>query len=126
MNGRVRIFGVLALLALFAACDSGPEGPGALTGRVTGEELGAVLIEVVGPGITGFEALGSTQVYAAAVADEVDTHRVVLVSPQTGELTFHIQVEDRGMEGPVITVLQAALGDNRAVSAAVATVTVER
>ncbi|MEM7414670.1 MAG: hypothetical protein AAF389_04175 [Gemmatimonadota bacterium] len=113
-----------AVMVAFAGC--GPEGPGPLTGRVTGEDLGAVLLRVEGPGVVSFNGLGDTQVYAAPVADRPDTHRVILVDPQGTDLAFEMQVEDRGMEGPVITVLQAALTSNRAVSAAVATVTIER
>lgn len=113
-----------AALASLAGC--GPEGPGALTGRVTGDDLGAVLLRVEGAGVQSFNGLGDTQVYAAPVADRPDTHRVILVDPQGTDLAFEIQVDDRGMEGPVITVLQAALTTNQAVSAAVATVTIER
>lgn len=118
--------GLLACLVALAACDSGPKGPGALTGRVTGENLGGVLLRVQGPGIQSFSGLGSAQVYSAVVETKVDTHRVLIVSPDAGELQFQIMVDDRAMEGPVVTVLQAALADNRAVSAAVATVSIER
>lgn len=116
---------VAGLLA-FAACDSGPKGPGALTGRVTGEDLGGVLLRVEGSGIQSFSGLGSAQVYSAVVESKVDTHRVLIVSPDGGDLQFEIMVDDRAMEGPVVTVLQAALTNNRAVSAAVATVAIER
>lgn len=118
--------GVLASLLALAACDSGPKGPGALTGRVTGENLGGVLLRVEGAGIQSFSGLGAAQVYSAVVETKVDTHRVLIVSPEGGELQFEIMVDDRAMEGPIVTVLQAALTDNRAVSAAVATVAIER
>lgn len=123
-----RFLAVLALTALVfvAACDSGPKGPGALTGRVTGENLGGVLLRVEGAGIQSFSGLGSAQVYSAVVESKVDTHRVLIISPEGGELQFEIMVDDRAMEGPIVTVLQATLTDNRAVSAAVATVAIER
>jgi len=127
MNGVLpRIVLCCAALLSIAACDSGPKGPGGLVARATGESLGGVVLRVQGVGITGFAGRGTTQVYSAAVADKVNTHRVILIDPQGGDLGFEIIVEDRAMEGPVITVLQAALTDNRGVSAAVATVTVER
>lgn len=118
--------GVFVAALLVAGCDSGPKGPGALTGRATGEDLGGVLLRVEGSGIQSFAGLGGSQVYYAPVENKVDTHRVLIISPQAGDLQFEILVDDRAMEGPVVTVLQAALTDNRAVSAAVATVTVER
>lgn len=121
----IRGMAVVGLLA-FTACDSGPSGPGALTGRVTGEDLGGVLLRVEGSGIQSFSGLGSAQVYSAVVESKVDTHRVLIVSPDGGDLQFEIMVDDRAMEGPVVTVLQAALTNNRAVSAAVATVAIER
>jgi type IV pilus biogenesis protein CpaD/CtpE len=116
----------LALTVSLAACDSGPKGPGSLTARATGDSLGGVVLRVEGTGITGFTGRGTTQVYWSSVPDKVNTHRVILIDAQGEELDFDIVVEDRAMEGPVITVLQAALTDNTGASAAVATVTIER
>lgn len=124
--GRWVRWSVFACALLAWGCDSGPKGPGALTGRATGENLGGVLLRVEGSGIQSFSGLGSSQVYSAPVENKVDTHRVLIISTEGGDLQFEINVDDRAMEGPIITILQAALTDNRAVSAAVATVTVER
>ena len=93
---------------------------------MTGDDLGAVLLEVEGVGIQSFEASGSTQLYAASLAGQADTHRVILLSAQAGLLEYRINVDDVGMDPPVVTVLQAALTTNQAVSAAVATATIER
>jgi hypothetical protein len=125
MIGRLRTLAIVLALSV-TACDSGPKGPGSLVARATGDSLGGVVLRVEGTGITGFTGRGTTQVYWSSVADKVDTHRVILIDAQGGDLGFDIVVEDRAMEGPVITVLQAALTDNTGVSAAVATVTVER
>ena len=53
-------------------------------------------------------------------------HRVILVGPEPGDLPFDMQVDDVGMEGPVVTVLQAARGDNFAIPASRVSVRVER
>ena len=65
-----------------------------------------------GRGIRGFEGLGNTQVYAAPIAGSRDDHRVMLIDPEGGELRFEIQVEDLGMEDPVMTIVSAAGVDN--------------
>lgn len=117
-----RLLLVLALLA--AAC--GPSGPGPLTGRVTGTDLGAVVLEVEGTGIQSFEALGSTRVYAGPVPGLANTHRVILVSPEAGRLDFRLNVDDRDMEGPVITVIEAASASNEALPVSSPTIAVER
>lgn len=125
MKAQVRAF-VLALLVAVAACDSGPSGPGTLTVVATGASLGGVVLEVEGTGIRSFEGRGSTRVYSAPVEGRAGVHRVILVGPEPGDLPFEMQVDDVGMEGPVITVLQAARGDNFAIPASRVSVRVER
>lgn len=121
----VRTFVLAALLAV-AACDSGPSGPGTLTGVATGASLGGVVLEVEGTGIRGFAGRGSTRVYSAPVQGRAGVHRVILIGPEPGDLPFEVQVDDLGMEGPVITVVQAARGDNFAIPASRVSVRVER
>ena len=106
----------IAALALSAtACDSGPDGPGVVAGTVTGPaDLGAVVLDVVWNGIQGFEAHGSTQVYSAPVAGEVGRHRVILVGPTGGSLSFGILVDDLYLEAPVVTVVEAVATDDLA------------
>lgn len=102
----------LALVAL-AACDVGPDGPGTVAGTVTGApDLGAVVLDVVWKGIRGFEGTGSTQVYSAPVPGEPDRYRVILVGPSGGDLTFGINVDGLYLEGPVVTVVEAAGDDD--------------
>lgn len=125
MKPRVRAL-VLALLMAAAACDSGPSGPGTLTAVATGASLGGVVLEVEGAGIRGFAGRGSTRVYSAPVQDRTGVHRVVLIGPEPGDLPFEMQVDDIGMEGPVVTVVQAARGDNFAIPASQVSVRVER
>jgi hypothetical protein len=102
-----------AIVAIAAAgCDSGPSGPGVLVASVQGESLGGALIEVTGRGIQGFDGLGGTQIYDAAVPSVPDAHRVILIHPDGGELRFEIHVADVGADDPVITVVSAAGVDN--------------
>jgi hypothetical protein len=103
----------LALALSLGGCDLGPEGPGELTGMVAGSEgVGAVLLEVTGAGIEGFEGRGDTQAIGAPVSSDQGRHRVVLVSP-TGELLrFGIRVRDLSANKPVAEVLSAASMDD--------------
>lgn len=117
---------VLALLVAVAACDSGPSGPGTLTVVATGASLGGVVLEVEGAGIRGFAGRGSTRVYSAPVQGRTGVHRVVLVGPEPGDLPFEMQVDDLGMEGPVVTVVQAARDDNFVIPASGVSVRIER
>ncbi|MDA0329516.1 MAG: hypothetical protein O2958_10970 [Gemmatimonadetes bacterium] len=116
----------LFLLLVGVGCDSGPSGPGALTGRVTGQPLGAVVLEVTGVGIQGFDGRGSSQAYSAAVAGRVDTYRVVLVDAVGGDITFDIRVDDVRMEPPTVVVIAAARPDNVSQPVATLAVIVER
>ncbi len=84
------------------------------------------MIEVVGAGIQGFSARGTTQLYASEVPGRSDTHRVILLDPVGGDLGFEIEVEDRGMEGPVITVVQAADTDNATIPVSSVELSLER
>lgn len=127
MSGRRSpALALLLAVALLAGCDLGPSGPGALSGRASAEGLGGVVLEVQGSGIRGFAGRGSTQVYAAPVADRAGVHRVILIDPEGGELGFDVEVDDRGMEGPMVTVVQAAGTDNATMPASEVAVRIER
>ena len=110
---------VLAVLAVLSvgACDSGPAGPGEVEGRVSAPALGAALLEVEGSGINGFSGRGATQVYSAPLQGRPGVYRVIVLDRAGGELGFAIDVDDRGMEGPVVTVIQATDTGNLPISA---------
>jgi hypothetical protein len=98
-------------VAALGACDSG--GPATVNGTVSGApDVGAVVLDVVWAGVLGFEGQGSTQVYSAPVAGEPNRHRVILVGPSGGDLSFGIRVEDLYLEGPVVTVVEATGTNN--------------
>lgn len=108
---RKLLFALAAVAVV--GCDSGPSGPGTLLATVdAGDALGAVTLEVVGPGITGFEGVGSTRAYGTTTSARQNRHRVVLVDPEGGTLQFGIQVEDVRGDAPTITAVSAAGTDN--------------
>lgn len=101
------------LMLASAACDSGPKGPGTLLATVSaGGALGAVTLEVIGPGVTGFEGLGGTHAYGSIVSPRQDRHRVVLADPVGGTLRVAIAVQDVRADAPTVTVVAAAGTDN--------------
>ncbi len=110
MRGMARIV-VLAFLAL--GCDSGPSGPGTLTGSIQSPvpTLGGAVLEVVGKGITGFSGAGQTHVFWAPTAVEA-TYRVVLVAQNPGQLQFQVAMEDKGAGKPEAAVVNLVTGDN--------------
>jgi hypothetical protein len=80
--------------------------------RATGPDVGGAVLEISGSGIRGFTGRGSTQVYSAAVPGRAGVFRVVLVDPEGGDMGFDIEVDDRGMDGPVAAVVSVAGTDN--------------
>jgi len=116
--------GALAL----AACDSGPEGPGVLVARVTSPQpLGAVVLELTGAGITGFEARGTTQVFGAVGSGATPKHRVILVSPAGAtEIPFGIAFTDRSGRMPSVVAVAASSPSNVPVAAGGLKVRIER
>ncbi len=99
---RALVMVALASGVLVGACDSGPKGPGQLTGRLRSGPIpvGAIVLEFTGTGITGFSGVGATKVFFAE--NEPGVFRVVMVTPTAGEMNFLISVED--LEAPLPTV----------------------
>ena len=113
---RTSLVAVLATGLLFSACDSGPKGPGDLTGRLRSGPIpvGAIVLEFTGNGITGFSGSGATQVFSAERGAGV--FRVVLVTPTPGEMAFRVSVEDLEAPFPTVTAVEAVGGDNGAIA----------
>ena len=85
---RALVVSALVCGLLVGACDSGPKGPGQLTGRLRSGPIpvGAIVLEFTGAGITGFSGSGVTQAFFAENAPGV--FRVVLVTTTAGEMDF--------------------------------------
>lgn len=112
---RLLATALVALLAGVGGCDLfGPSGPGTLEATVSaGEPLGGLVLELRGPGITGFEARGDTRVFSRSAATPDGRHRVVLVGPEGSPLRFGITVEDLGADKPTLLVVSAVGPGNR-------------
>ncbi|MGW8265534.1 MAG: hypothetical protein ACWGSQ_04150 [Longimicrobiales bacterium] len=107
---------LVSILMLGVACDSGPSGPGELTGilETPGPDLGGAVLEVVGKGVTGFSGSGGTHVFSAATGVE-NTYRVVLLAQTPGTLQFRVSVEDTGAKKPSVSVVSVVTGTNLSV-----------
>lgn len=116
----------LAFALATAACDSGPSGPGTILARATGPDVGGAVLEITGTGIRGFTGRGSTRVYSSGVPGRPGVFRVVLVHSEGGDMGFDIEVDDRGMDGPSVTVISVAGTDNRLLPTSSAVVRIER
>lgn len=106
----------LALAVGLWGCDSGPSGPGMLSGSVVanGEAPGSALLLFGGTGLLGAEGDGGTQAWASAATEGGDELRVLLVDlDPTGAMTFQLQVADVAAPLPSITVLQLADRQNQ-------------
>ncbi|MBI4537956.1 MAG: hypothetical protein HY704_00430 [Gemmatimonadetes bacterium] len=109
----MRRWAVWALAGLLGAvaCDQGPSGPGAITGRVVspnGAEGAAVML-LTGQQLGAVSSAGSTRAFSHQNGAQL---RVVLVNVTPGELRFKVEVPDVGAPPPAATVLQVVDGEN--------------
>jgi hypothetical protein len=114
----------VAVAAVLGGCgDSGPQGPGSFTAGldVVGPAVGAVIVDVTGEGIRGFEGTGDTRIFHDVTDVTVGAHRVIAMSG-SGSISFRVQV-DRVEQGfPIAVVVDAVGTDNLPRGAAGATV----
>lgn len=110
--GRARtLIALLMTVVLASACRDG--GPGVLLVTVDAPDaLGAVSLEVVGPGVRGFEPVGTTQAFGGVVSARQGRHRVVLVDRAGGTLQVGIRVDDVRGEWPTVRAVSAAGTDD--------------
>ena len=101
---RLILIGALAFLAV--GCDSGPSGPGEITGtiRSPGPALGGAVLEIVSSGVEGFSGAGGTRVFSAIQENPV-VHRVIVIGDSGGHLTFSVSVQDQGGRLPRASVV---------------------
>ena len=109
---------LLAALALgVAACEE--HGPGSLTASVTAPvPTGAVVVELTGARITGFEGVGDSRAFAADLQPADTILRVIVLTPTGGaSLKFRVKVEDVGEAPPRGAVVDAVDPANRKITA---------
>ncbi|MCH7856088.1 MAG: hypothetical protein IIB37_05000 [Gemmatimonadetes bacterium] len=109
-----RLVTVMGVVLALSACDWGPRGHGQLSGIVTSGAIpvGAIVLEISGPGIQGFSESGQTRVFFAEPA--TDVYRVVLVTADPDQIRFQVDVDDvRG--SPLTAVVVEAVDDNNSV-----------
>ena len=111
------------MLAL-GACDWGPRGHGQLSGVVTSGAIpvGAIVLEISGPGVQGFSEAGQTRVFYAEPT--TDVYRVVLITADPDRIRFQVAVDD--VRGPALTaVVVEAVDDSNAAIADLSGIGVE-
>jgi len=124
---RRRVVLGLSLGLAIGGCDLGPSGPGLLKAMVSGPEaLGGAVLEIVGPGIQGFEGSGGALVLGSPTSAVEPRYRVLVIDPVGGELHFSIRVDDVSRKSIAAAVIAATSPDNRALTASVVSVRVER
>ncbi len=100
---RARLVAVMAVALALGACDWGPRGPGELRGVVTSGavRVGAIVLEISGPGVQGFTDAGQTRTFFAEPEPEV--YRVVLVAADPDRIRFRVAMDD--VRSPALTVV---------------------
>jgi hypothetical protein len=100
----------LVVLAL-GACE--PNGPGELTASVrTPRPTGALVVELTGAGITGFDGAGDVRTFSGPVDAVADTQRVVVVSVSGQGIRFRVQVRDLADPPPTAVIVSAVDQEN--------------
>ena len=115
---------ILAAALTLSACDWGPRGPGELRGIVTSEDVrvGAIVLEISGPGVQGFTDAGQTRTFYAEPEPEV--YRVVLVAADPDRIRFRVPMDD--VRSPSLTVVMIeAVDDGNAPISDLSGITVE-
>ena len=102
---------LLCALLPWVALGCDDAGPAQLAASVDGDAA-AVLVELMGEGITGVESVGGTRALGAA-GPTPGTYRVVLVAPVSGLLRFQVNVRDGSRPPPTGRVLEASDGGNQ-------------
>jgi hypothetical protein len=112
----VRLITVIGVALASSACDWGPRGSGQLRGVVTPgpSRVGAIILEISGPGVQGFSDAGQTRVFFAE--PETDMYRVVLVTADPDRIQFQVAVEDVRSPPLTVVVVEAVDDSNAAIT----------
>ncbi len=98
-----RLVTVIGVALSLSACDWGPRGPGQLRGIVTSgaTPVGAIVLEISGPGVQGFSEAGQNRVFFAEPS--TDVYRVVVVAADPDRVRFRVDVDD--VRSPSLTAV---------------------
>jgi len=109
-----RLVTLMGVVLALSSCDWGPRGHGQLSGIVTSGAIpvGAIVLEISGPGVRGFSESGQTRVFFAEPA--TDVYRVVLVTADPDQIRFQVDVDDV-RSPPLTAVVVEAVDDNNSV-----------
>jgi hypothetical protein len=112
----VRLVTVMGVALISSACEWGPRGEGELRGIVTpgSVPVGAIVLEISGPGVQGFSDAGQTRVFFAE--PEPDVYRVVLVAADPDRIRFRVAMDDVRSPSLTIVVVEAVDDNNSAIT----------
>jgi len=112
----VRLVAVMGVALTLSACEWGPRGEGELRGIVTpgSVPVGAIVLEISGPGVQGFSDAGQTRVFFAE--PEPDVYRVVLVAADPDRIRFRVAMDDVRSPSLAIVVVEAVDDNNSAIT----------
>jgi hypothetical protein len=113
---RLNVFTAMAVALALGACDWGPRGPGQLRGIVTSgvSPVGAIVLEISGPGVQGFSEAGPTRVFFAE--PQTDVYRVVLVGTDPDRIRFRVDMDDVRSPALTTTVVEAVDDSNEPIT----------
>lgn len=117
---RVRLTVLAGVLLLGAGGCDGDRGPGTVRLRVAGEvPLGAVVVELVGKGIEGVDPIPDGWVEGAPVQEGTGNraYRIVAVLQEPGMVDVGVRMADLDDPLPRVTVVEAADGFDRLLTA---------
>ena len=112
----VRLVTIMGVVLTLSACEWGPRGEGELRGIVTpgSVPVGAIVLEISGPGVQGFSDAGQTRVFFAE--PEPDVYRVVLVAVDPDRIRFRMAMDDVRSPSLAIVVVEAVDDNNSAIT----------
>ena len=112
----VRLVAIMGVALTLSACEWGPRGEGELRGIVTpgSVPVGAIVLEISGPGVQGFSDAGQTRVFFAE--PEPDVYRVVLVAADPDRIRFRVAMDDVRSSALAIVVVEAVDDNNSAIT----------
>ena len=113
---RAKLGAIMALSLASGACDWGPRGAGQLRGIVSSGPVavGAIVLEISGPGVQSFEEAAQTRVFFAET--QTDVYRVVLVAANPERIRFRVAMDDVRSPALSVSTVEAVDGSNERIA----------